>query len=384
MDFRLSDDLMRFRSDVRGVLKAFMTPERMDRAHATGTWLDWDLHAEFARRGWIGDDWPVELGGAGNDPLRMVAMREEIDLSGAPALGWIYARMIANCLRHSGTPQQKTAIIPQLLSGKRIICLGYTEPGCGSDVAAVTTRAERDGDGWVINGQKIFTTVAEVASDVFLLTRTNPGVAKHKGLTLFVVPLDVPGVEIREIKTLGGERTNVTFYSSVRVPDSARVGEVDGGWKVMLGALSEERPGGGRDIKDRLLLGSVEAARADPHGLMADPVVRETLARSATENEVAKLLGYRALWLFGQGKSAAIEGSMFKLFSSEALVRSASAQLDALGAAGLLQRGEISAPAGGEVESIYRHSHVETIYAGSSEIQRGIIAEHRLGLPKSR
>lgn len=181
MDFRLSDDLKAFRAEVRAVLKDCMTPEAMDRAHATGTWLDWDLHAEFARRGWIGDDWPVELGGAGNDPLRMVAMREEIDLSGAPALGWIYARMIANCIRHSGTADQKATIIPQLLSGQRIICLGYTEPGCGSDVAAVTTRAQRDGDGWVINGQKIFTTVAEVASDVFLLTRTNPGVAKHKG-----------------------------------------------------------------------------------------------------------------------------------------------------------------------------------------------------------
>lgn len=152
----------------------------------------------------------------------------------------------------------------------------------------------------------------------------------------------------------------------------------------MLGALAEERPGGGRDIKDRLLLNAVEAARASHEGLLDDPVVRETLARSATENEVARLLGYRALWLFGQGRSAAIEGSMFKLFSSEALVRAASAQMDALGPQGLLQRGDARAPADGEVESIYRHSHVETIYAGSSEIQRGIIAEHRLGLPKSR
>jgi alkylation response protein AidB-like acyl-CoA dehydrogenase len=314
----------------------------------------------------------------------MIALREELDLSGAPGLGWIYARMIANCLRVAGSEAQKREIVPRLLGGEMIAALGYTEPGCGSDVAAAQTKARREGDEWVIDGQKMFTTVAEVATYVFLLTRTDPTVPKHKGLTLFLVPLSAEGVEIREVKTLGGERTNVTFYNGVRVPDSARVGEVNGGWKVMLAALAEERPGGGRDLKDKLLLAALEAVRLPDGSLPDDPVLRETLARCAVENEVSALLGYRAMWLFGRGLNAGIEGSMFKLFSSESLVKMSSALLDAAGPLGLLHDGARGALAGGEIEHLYRHSHVETIYGGSSEIQRGIIAVHRLGLPKSR
>lgn len=384
MDFRLGGDLAAFRTEVRELLARFSTPEIRARAAATGTGLDWDLHREMAARGWIGDDYPVELGGRGNDPVRMIALREELDLSGAPWLGWIYARMIASCLRVAGSEQQRKEIIPRLLGGEMIAALGYTEPGSGSDVAAAQTKARRDGDAWVIDGQKMFTTVAEVATYVFLLTRTDPTVPKHKGLTLFLVPLSSEGVEIREVKTLGGERTNVTFYNGVRVPDSARVGEVNGGWKVMLAALAEERPGGGRDLKDKLLLAALEAARMPDGSLPDDPVLREALARCAVENEVSALLGYRAMWLFGKGRNAGIEGSMFKLFSSESLVKQSAALLDAIGPLGLLHEGEQGTLAGGEVEHLYRHSHVETIYGGSSEIQRGIIAEHRLGLPKSR
>jgi len=252
-------------------------------------------------------------------------------------------------------------------------------------VAAATTRARQveGGDEWVIDGQKMFTTVAEVASYVFLLTRTDPSVAKHKGLTLFLVPMDAPGVEVREVKTLG-ERTNVTFYTNVRVPDSARVGEVNGGWRVMLAALAEERPGGGRDHKDKLLLAALESVRAPGGALPDDAVLREALARCAVENEVSALMGYRAMWLFGQGRDAGVEGSMFKLFWSESLIRSSSVLLDAIGPLGLLALGEKGSLAEGEVERLYRHSQVTTISAGSSEIQRGIIAERRLGLPRTR
>jgi alkylation response protein AidB-like acyl-CoA dehydrogenase len=388
MDFRLGGDLDGFRAEVREVLARYATPEVRRRAIATGTWLDWDLTREMAARGWIGDDFPVELGGGGNDPLRMIALREEIDLSGAPGLGWIYARMIANSLRVAGSDRQKREIIPRLFAGEMIACLGYTEPGSGSDVASATTRArQEEGDGdWVINGQKMFTTVAEVASYVFLLTRTDPTVPKHKGLTLFLVPMDAPGVEVREVKTLG-ERTNVTFYNNVRVPDSARVGDVNGGWRVMLAALAEERPGGGRDHKDRLLLAALESLRETngvPGALPHDPVLREALARCAVENEVSALLGYRAMWLFGQGRDAGVEGSMFKLFWSESLMRSSAALLDAIGPPGLLSWQEPDALAEGEVERLYRHSQVTTISAGTSEIQRGIIAERRLGLPRAR
>src|SRR6185369_2093574 len=147
MDFRLGrdrgDDLKAFRAELREVLARYSTPEARSRAISTGTWLDWDLHREMAKRGWIGDDFPKELGGRGNDPVRMIAMREELDLSGAPWLGWIYARMIASSLRAAGSEQQKKEFIPRLLGGEMIACLGYTEPGCGSDVAAAATKARK-------------------------------------------------------------------------------------------------------------------------------------------------------------------------------------------------------------------------------------------------
>ena len=174
-------------------------------------------------------------------------MAEEFQTAGAPTYGGSTTLMVANVIRHMGTEEQKRLILPQALAGEIIIVLGFTEPEAGSDVAAAQTRAVRDGDEWVINGQKMFTTNAQEADYVFLLTRTNVEVAKHKGLTTFLVPLHQPGVEIQPVSTVSGERTNLTFYSDVRVDDALRIGEIDGGWEVMTVGLTFERslPQGG-------------------------------------------------------------------------------------------------------------------------------------------
>ena len=191
--------------------------------------------------------WPEEYGGQGRDPLEVLAMAEEFQTAGAPTYGGSTTLMVANVIRHIGTEEQKRVILPQALGGEIIIVLGFTEPESGSDVAAAQTRAVRDGDDWVINGQKMFTTNAQVADYVFLLARTNFEVAKHKGLTTFLVPLRQPGVEIQPVSTVSGERTNLTFYSDARVDDALRIGEIDGGWDVMTVGLTFERalPQGG-------------------------------------------------------------------------------------------------------------------------------------------
>jgi len=223
---------------------------------------------------------------------------------------------------------------------------------------------------------------------VFLLTRTNTEVAKHKGLTMFVVPMDTPGIEITPVHTLGGERTNITFYTDVHVDDRYRVGDVDSGWKVMMTALVYERNSAWYGECVRLLDHAVEWARTtcDEHGRrkIDDPLVRERLARAAIGNEVSNLHGWRAAWLASEGKMPGVEGTMAKLATTEHYQRSASDLLDMLGAEGLRQHGEPGAPADGWIEQTYRHCQVTTIYGGTSEVCRGVIAERGVGLPRSR
>ncbi len=266
-------------------------------------------------------------------------------------------------------------------------CLGYSEPDAGSDVAAVATKAVRDGDDWVIDGQKMFTTMAHEAHYVFLLARSNPDAPKHKGLTMFLVPMDTPGIEITPVETMGGERTNITFYSDVRVPDSARVGEVDAGWTVMHAALVYERNSANWGEPDHLVeavagLGARARRRRRP------PVRRPGGASrpgpATTELEVGRLLLFRSAWLSSRGEMPQVEGSMAKLHITEAFVRASSDLLDLLGTAGLARRGEPGAPLDGLVEHAFRHAVVTTIYGGSSEVQREIIAGRGLGLPRAR
>jgi alkylation response protein AidB-like acyl-CoA dehydrogenase len=381
-DFRLGDRAGAFRAEVRAFFAEHVTDEVADRVHHTGTVHDWSLHRNLAQRGWLAASWPRDLGGQERDPFEMVAFDEEVARAGAPMDGWGTTELVARTLAIAGSDQQRREIIPRALRGEILISLGYSEPDAGSDVASVSTRAERDGDQWIVNGQKMFTTMAHEAHYVFLLARTDPTLPKHRGLTMFLVPLDAPGIEVRPVHTLGGERTNVTFYSDVRIPDSARVGDVNGGWQVMTVALAFERNPTANGEAVRLLERVTGWARAT--GALREPSVRERCARVAVDNEVGRLLAYRMAWVTASGRLPIVEGSMAKLFATEAFQRASAELLDVLGPAGVLQRGAPDAPADGWAEHAFRHAVVTTIYAGSSEIQRSIIAERGLGLPRSR
>ncbi len=355
--------------------------EEMER---TGVHHSWHFHTSLAERGWLAPGWPEEFGGQGRDPLEMLAFMEEFHRAGAPTYAVGTTLMVADIIRHVGTEGQKRLILPPALGGDIIIVLGFTEPESGSDVAAAQTRAVRDGDQWVVNGQKMFTTNAQEADYVFMLTRTNPDVAKHRGLTTFLVPLRQPGVEIRPVYTLSGERTNLTFYSDVRVDDSLRIGEVDGGWDVMQVGLTLERAGdhGGESI--RLLRAMEEWARAtvDEEGRPRadDPDVGARLGRAAAENEVTTLLCRRSAWIHASGGLPGVEGSMSKLFASEALTRQSADFVDLLGPDGIRSQGDPTAPAAGAADYDFRFALGTTTYGGTSEIQRNIIAQRGLGL----
>lgn len=380
MDFS-QDDKGSLREEASRLLDEHLTPELFERTYGTGTLHDWGLHRAMAERGWLAAAWPREYGGQERDPFELAALHDELARRGAPVDGMGISLMVAQTIRRVGTEEQRRAIIPRVLAGEIIVALGYSEPDAGSDVAAARTRAVRDGDDWIITGQKMYTTLAHEAAYVFLLTRTNTEVPKHRGLTLFLVPLDLPGIELQPIHTLGGERTNVSFYNDVRVPDSARVGEVDGGWEVMRVALTFERSGSAAGQLTRLLERASEAAgHPDAQGrpYLERRALRRRLARLAIDRQVGRLLGDRTTWVAAVGGLPGVEGSMAKLFSSEAYQRACSALLDAFGPPAIVSGGDTL----GDLEHEFRHAAVTTIYGGSSEIQRTIVAEQRLGLPR--
>jgi alkylation response protein AidB-like acyl-CoA dehydrogenase len=388
MDFRLGEKSEAVRREAQDFLAEAFTPDVRRTMEETGVHHSWDFHRKLVARGWLAPGWPKEFGGQGRDPLEILAFAEELQRAGAPTYGVGTTLMIAGVIRHIGTEEQKQLILPPALRGEIIIVLGFTEPESGSDVAAAQTRAVRDGDQWVINGQKMFTTNAQEADYAFMLTRTNTEVPKHQGLTTFLVPLKQPGVEIREVRTISGERTNLTFYTDVRVDDSLRIGEVDGGWDTMAVGLTLERSGaqGGQSFR---LLAAMEhwaATAVDPAGRprAADPTVLARLGRAAAENEVSTLLARRSAWVQSTGGLPGVEGSMAKLFASEALTRQGGDFMDMLGPDGTRSTGDPTAVEGGAAEFALRFALGATTYGGTSEIQRNIIAQRGLGLPRAR
>jgi alkylation response protein AidB-like acyl-CoA dehydrogenase len=297
--------------------------------------------------------------------------------------------MVGGVIAHVGTDMQKEVVLPAILSGETLVALGYSEPDSGSDVAAASTRAVRDGDQWVINGRKMWTTLAHEAKYVLLLTRTNLDVPKHKGLTMFLLPMDTPGITVEPVHTMGTERTNATFYDDVHIGDEWRIGDVDGGWKVMGVALAFERGVmGGTSVGIPLLHHFTDWAaremRDDGTPVIADPIVREHMVRVAIDNEVATLLTLRAAWIAASGGLPGLEGSMAKIFATEAYQKAAKWFSHAAAPTGLLQFHEPGAAGDGFLEYDLRHSPVTTIYGGTSEINRNNVAERHLGLPKAR
>jgi len=388
MDFAIDPATAAFERDVADLLARHLTPQLRERVHHSGTHHDWPLHRAIASAGWLAAALPVDLGGQGRGPEQLAALFRQLELHSAPYDGVANAMMIAFILGHLGTPWQRDAVLAPILAGDAIPCLGYSEPESGSDVAAASTAAVRDGDGWVISGQKMFTSLAEEASWVFMLTRTNTEVAKHRGLTFFLVPMGTAGISVTPVRTLSGKRTNITFYDGVRIEDKWRVGDVDGGWQVMLVALSFERgvAGGVSDIAalyNTMLAYLTDTTDEHGHALLEAPSVRARLARVATDKEIADLLGARAAWAAAAGIPRQ-EGAEAKLFGTEAYGRAASRLLDVLGPLGLLTADAENAPAGGVIEHAYRYAPILTVAGGTSEIQKNLIAERTLGLPRSR
>jgi 3-oxochol-4-en-24-oyl-CoA dehydrogenase len=383
MDFRLGAEAESFRSEVRALLRQCMSDSAYDEMAASGTYSDPSVATALGARGWIASSWASADGGAERTWADHAAMRDELRWAEAPVDGVFTTMLVAATLKKFGTPEQQERVMRPAVRGELIISIGYTEAGNGSDASAARTTARREGDHWVINGEKMFTTLAHVASYVFVLARTNPEVGKHQGLTTFLVPTDAEGFGVSQLETLSGERTNITTYDNVRIPDSLRVGDIDAGWSVANAALELEHSSTFAGAIRHIVDVAVSAVLAEPD-LGRNPLVLMRIGEAAIEAEVSELLGLRASWSHGQGLPSAVEGSMSKLYSSEALARTAGMLLDIFGPMGLPVTRGVGDHGIGAIEYAFRHSQITRVYAGTSEIHRGIIANAGLRLPRPK
>jgi alkylation response protein AidB-like acyl-CoA dehydrogenase len=383
IDFDIGDEARAFAAEVDAFFTKTLTPELKAKAHYSWDGHDPGVHKKLAEARLLFPAWPEELGGRNAPPYAVnagMAVWEDHGWTGHAAGT---TGMVAAILRRFGSDEVKREVLAKVVAGEAVISLGYSEPGSGSDVFAAQTRAVPEGNGWRIDGQKMFTSGANLAQFVLLLCRTNPDVPKHKGLTMFIVPLDAAGIEVQPVFTFQDERTNITYYDGVKVPDSYRLGDVDAGVKVMSAALELEHGGGFGKSQAHMLHAGEKLCREltfKGRPLIEDERAQARLARTFANVQVSLLLGFRALWCSVEHKPSPAFGPMAKLFSSEKFLSDAADLLELTAPASLSKR---DGPAG-FLNQCYRHAHGTRIYGGTSQVHRSMIAERNLGLPRSR
>ncbi len=392
LDFGLGSKAEAYGREVRRFFEENLTDELRAAAQ-----YDWDghrpdFHKKMAEAGVAFASWPVEYGGQGRDPFEVTASMLEFERAGWTTHPISTTQIIGESLLRFGSDELKREVIPRITAGDAVVSMGYTEPASGSDVAAAQTRAEQDGDEWVINGQKMFTSGGNVSQYIFLLTRTDPDAPKHRGLTMFLVPTDTPGFEAQAIHTLSDERTNATYYTDLRISDAYRVGDLNAGWAVLAHALEIEHGAGGAATYGidhrRAVEATVDWAQATRRGkgrAIDDPAVHGRLARTWARARISWLLSLRGLWNGAQGRpDDQGQGPMVKLFGAEAYIADSADLMDLAAPDSILRKDQPGAAGDGEIEFAYRLSTATAIYGGTSEIMRSIIAQQALGMPRSR
>jgi alkylation response protein AidB-like acyl-CoA dehydrogenase len=375
MDFSvvpLSDDDRTFYDRTRALITATVTDEVRRRNRDFGENFDEGVHLALGEAGYLALDWKPESEG-GFSAVRRRIFHLEIARAHTPWYHWGTTSVVARLVKQFASPELVEMVLPGVLSGEVRLCLGYTEPEGGSDVATCKTRAVRESDGWIINGSKMFTSNAQNAKYVFLLTNTDPQGRKHRNLTMFLVPLDSPGIEIRGIRTLDGDRTNIVFYSDVRVDDLYRIGEVNAGWTVMRAALDAEH-----GLTDQDAEGLQDVAAMAGHGVVMAEAVDLVAALTEIDDESVM---YRLGRDFARTEAALSSPGMFGRVAIGQTMRDISADLmDMLGPAAALPTDTEGSADDGSAEHLFRLALPMGIYGGSLEVFRNMIAQHELGL----
>jgi len=392
MDFEFSATERAFADEVEAFLDEYATPDvadvtRENMAQIVDTPARRAFMRKLAERGWLGMTWPREYGGQEKPGVYEYILNEALARRGAPQIGKGVGIIGKTLIRH-GSEKLKREFLPQIIRGEIEFAVGYSEPQAGSDAANMQLRAVRDGEGWRLDGQKIWTTSAHFADWYWVGARTDPDAPKHAGISLFLIRMDHPGLTVQAMPTIGDERTNSVFFDGVWVHDDYRVGQLGSGFQYISEALDLERftmftfsP-----IEQRLeeLVDHLRSARREGEPLRRDPLVRQRVAQLATQCEVARALGLRfvAASMRG-GKPPTVEASEYKLYATGLSQRVANAMIDLVGAGAQLRVHTAEAPLRGRPEMSYRYSVIDTIGGGASEIQKNIIARRKLGLPKN-
>ncbi|MCW2709767.1 MAG: Acyl-CoA dehydrogenase, long-chain specific, mitochondrial precursor [Frankiales bacterium] len=340
-----------------------------------------EVRQKMGADGWLGIGWPREYGGQGRSVLEQFVFFDEATRAQAP-VPMIALNTVGPTLMRHGSDEQKDAFLPRILAGTLDVAIGYTEPGSGTDLASLRTKAERQGDEFVVNGNKVYTTGGLTADYVWLAARTNPDAPKHKGISILLVDTKTPGFSATPIVTVGGEVTSATYYEDVHVPASMVVGNVDEGWRLITSQLNHERVAlaamGGRSLE---LFEAVRQWAVD-EGVIEVPWVRQTLARVYARLDALKLLNWRMAWKTDAGTLTPADASAGKVFGSETDIESYRLLLEIIGRAGMVQKGSPAAELAGVLEKAYRSAPVRTFGGGSNEVQREILVQTALGLPR--
>lgn len=383
----LTDEQRTLQAELREYFAGLMTPE--ERADA-GSESMGPVYRAVIRRlgadGWLGVGWPKEYGGRGLGPVEQLIFLDEAARAEVP-IPMVTLNTVGPTIAAQGSQEMKERFLPGILAGEIHFAIGYSEPGAGTDLASLSTRAVRDGDEYVVNGQKVFTTGAHDADFIWLACRTDPEARKHDGISLLIVDTRSPGFSWTPIWTVGGGHTNATYYEDVRVPVSMRIGEENQGWKLITTQLNFERvalgPSAGmlRDL-EAVSRWAKQTMDADGRRLIDREWVRLNLARVRAKAEVAELFNWRAASLQEHGRLNPADASAMKVYGTELRIETLRLLMEVIGAEATLQKGSPGAALGGALEREYRAAIVGTFGGGVNEIQREIIGAAGLRMPR--
>ncbi|MBK8731194.1 MAG: acyl-CoA dehydrogenase family protein [Tetrasphaera sp.] len=385
MDLRETPEQSALRAELRDYFSAIAPPEEKRRIGEAGVGGEHfrGIAAQMGKDGWLGLGWPTEYGGQGKSAFEQFVLFDEVQRAGLP-FPFVTVNTVGPTLIAYGTEEQKQQYLTGILSGDIVFAIGYTEPAAGTDLAALSTRAVRDGDEFVINGSKVFTSGANTADYVWLACRTNPDVPKHKGITIIIVPTSDPGFSAQPITTVGGLSTTVTHYSDVRVPVANVVGEIDGGWQLITAQLNHERIGlaamGGRMIH----LWEETLAWAKENGVIELPWVRMEFARTYAKLDAMRLMNWQMTAAVVEGTLTGATAGAAKTYGTETHIDVQRSLQQILGAAGRIRPESPGAALAGQIEQLSRQGIVNTFGGGVNEVLRDMVATLGLGMPRGK
>ncbi len=383
----LTDEQAALRDELRQYYKELLTPElRREMEHEEGTGpLRRKVVEQLGTDGWIAMGWPTEYGGQGRSAIEQFVFYDESMRAGSPA-PMLTINTVGPTIMDYGTPEQKEQFLPEIAAGRLHFCIGYSEPDAGTDLASLTTRAVRDGDEYIINGQKTWTSLALGCDYIWLAARTDPNVSKHKGISLFAIPIDTPGITLEPLNLLSSHNINHTFFDDVRVPASMIIGEENQGWRLITSQLNRERvtlcsSATVERAIETTVTWAKETTRADGTRVIDIPWVRRNLAEVTAELDYLRLLNWKVAWQVTAKHLDVADSSAVKVYGTEFYTRAFRRLMQVYNELGYLKQEDPGL--GSSLEMMYRSMVILTFGGGTNEMQRDLITMFGMGFPRA-